>query len=685
MIILQNMAAMNTSRQLGIVTKNKKKSTEKLSTGYKINRASDDASGLAISEKMRKQIRGLTQGEENIEDGVGYVQVADGALEQVQDMLQRMNELSVQAANGTNALSDRKAIDEEIQQLKTEMDRVFQTTKFNETYIWPDAESRIVGIGDKKAQAVTVITPSKTIWIDNSNYNVIALNSYSTTADDTGVSISWTGYNGKDYTTDTISWDELEEKGYRFNIGDIFQKTDTELFDAQTGKPVFDFTVAYSVRPEAKIEDIIKAINGNTIGHSTGTDMDGSYEDSNTNRGVSIQSEYLYYNAAYASRANSANNDRFDFQTGSDTYLEAWNPATSANRCNLVSDPCKDINSTVTAADVAAAGESTDGWTFKFQMEGIGEVTAKSTSVSYSATSAEWSDADDEHHWWEYRWTTYSDGRRERYQATLSRSSSEKGSGTLGSVMAALTGKKGTTTPGILTKANGGDTDHGGGITISFSLTAENSYSYGKNNSSKTVGDFSLYIPISVSDTEISVLQKIKNTLNSNTVLDFSSRAGVSTQYVYSRSAKQSLVDVPTYVREVYWPQVDIPIHCGADSTDRLNIRYETMRIKKLGLEKTNVRTEEMSLNAINAIADALQAVNAQRSAFGAYQNRLEHAAKINANTSENTQAAESVIRDTDMAAEMVQYSNQQILQQAGESMLSQANHALDTVLQLLG
>ena len=683
MIILQNMAAMNTSRQLGIVTKNKKKSTEKLSTGYKINRAADDAAGLAISEKMRKQIRGLTQGEENIEDGVGYVQVADGALEQVQDMLQRMNELSVQAANGTNALSDRKAIDEEIQQLKTEMDRVFQTTKFNETYIWPDAETRIVGIAPQKQQAVTVRTPSKTIRINNSNYDVIALGSYSTTADDTGVSISWTGYNGKDYTTDTISWDELKENGYRFNIGDVFRKTDTELFDAQ-GKPVFDFTIAYSVLPEAKTADIIKAINGNTIGRITDTDMDGSYEDSNTNRGVSILSESLYYPAAYASHANSTKSERFDFETQTDLYLEAWNPATSANRCNLVSDPCKDINSTVTAADVAAAGESTDGWTFKFQMEGIGEVTAQSTSVSYSATSAEWSDADDENYWWEYRWRTYN-GRRERYQATLTKSSSEKGAGTLGSVMAALTGAKGTATPGLLTKANGGDTDHGGGITIDFNVTADNSYSYGKNNSSTVVGSFSLYIPVSASDTETSILQKIKNTLNSNTILDFSSRAGVSSHYVYSNSAKQSLIDVPTYMCEEYWPQVDIPIHCGADSTDRLNIRYETMRIKKLGLEKTSVRTEEMALNAINEIADALQAVNAQRSAFGAYQNRLEHAAKINANTSENTQAAESVIRDTDMATEMVQYSNQNILQQAGESMLSQANHALDTVLQLLG
>jgi flagellin len=120
---------------LGLTQGTQAKSTEKLSSGYRINRAADDAAGLAISEKMRKQIRGLTQASANAQDGISAVQTAEGALNEVQDMLQRMNELAVKAANGTNSESDRSAIQDEIDQLTTEIDRVSTTTKFNETYL----------------------------------------------------------------------------------------------------------------------------------------------------------------------------------------------------------------------------------------------------------------------------------------------------------------------------------------------------------------------------------------------------------------------------------------------------------------------------------------------------------------------------------------------------------------------
>ena len=135
MVVQHNLQAMNSNRMLGITQSTQAKSTEKLSSGYKINRAADDAAGLAISEKMRKQIRGLTQASLNAQDGISCVQTAEGALNEVQDMLQRMNELAVKAANGTNSESDRKAIQDEIDQLVTEIDRVAETTKFNEAYL----------------------------------------------------------------------------------------------------------------------------------------------------------------------------------------------------------------------------------------------------------------------------------------------------------------------------------------------------------------------------------------------------------------------------------------------------------------------------------------------------------------------------------------------------------------------
>ena len=135
MIVQHNITAMNANRMLGMTTGSLSKSTEKLSSGYRINRAADDAAGLTISEKMRKQIRGLDQASTNAEDGVSSVQTAEGALTEVHSMLQRMNELAVQASNGTNSQDDRKAIQDEISQLTTEIDRVAETTKFNETYL----------------------------------------------------------------------------------------------------------------------------------------------------------------------------------------------------------------------------------------------------------------------------------------------------------------------------------------------------------------------------------------------------------------------------------------------------------------------------------------------------------------------------------------------------------------------
>ena len=143
MIVQHNITAMNANRMLGLITGSLAKSTEKLSSGYRINRAADDAAGLTISEKMRKQIRGLDQASTNAEDGVSAVQTAEGALTEVHSMLQRMNELAVQASNGTMSADDRQAVQDEIDKLVDEVDRVAETTKFNETYLLKgDPESK---------------------------------------------------------------------------------------------------------------------------------------------------------------------------------------------------------------------------------------------------------------------------------------------------------------------------------------------------------------------------------------------------------------------------------------------------------------------------------------------------------------------------------------------------------------
>ena len=132
MVVQHNLRAMNSNRMLGLTSTTQAKSTEKLSSGYKINRAADDAAGLSISEKMRRQIRGLTQASSNAEDGISAVQTAEGALNEVQDMLQRINELAVKGENGTLTTQDRSYIGSEVSQLMQEIDRVKETTTFNE-------------------------------------------------------------------------------------------------------------------------------------------------------------------------------------------------------------------------------------------------------------------------------------------------------------------------------------------------------------------------------------------------------------------------------------------------------------------------------------------------------------------------------------------------------------------------
>ena len=156
MVVQHNITAMNSNRMLGLTTSAQAKSTEKLSSGYKINRAADDAAGLSISEKMRRQIRGLTQASANAQDGISVVQTAEGALNEVQDMLQRMNELAVKGENGTLTTTDRASIQAEIGQLMSEIDRVQSTTTFNEMNLLDGSFIKGLQVGAEAGQHINI-------------------------------------------------------------------------------------------------------------------------------------------------------------------------------------------------------------------------------------------------------------------------------------------------------------------------------------------------------------------------------------------------------------------------------------------------------------------------------------------------------------------------------------------------
>ena len=221
MVVQHNITAMNSNRMLGLTTSAQAKSTEKLSSGYKINRAADDAAGLSISEKMRRQIRGLTQASANAQDGISCVQTAEGALNEVQDMLQRMNELAVKGENGTLTSTDRSYIQAEVRQLMSEIDRVQSTTTFNEQSLLDGSFSnKGLQVGAESGQhiAITIKNMNTNELIANAvargttfgTANVEtdgtdAKNSYATNSSASGTKSTLTaGMLAKFYTVDTV-------------------------------------------------------------------------------------------------------------------------------------------------------------------------------------------------------------------------------------------------------------------------------------------------------------------------------------------------------------------------------------------------------------------------------------------------------------------------------------------------
>ena len=289
MVVQHNLTAMNSNRMLGLTTASQAKSTEKLSSGYKINRAADDAAGLSISEKMRKQIRGLTQASSNAQDGISAVQTAEGALNEVQDMLQRMNELAVKSANGTNSATDRSYIQDEITQLTTEINRVSETTKFNDMYLLKGDTSTTKTVDFYKSGYS--VADGKTLYLAGSNTalqgadlaNAIAKGEkiYTATKDD-GQTDANIAKKGSDYAYVTKMYDntgkELSAAEAKAAGGDVFAdkehtfkiKTKTDYLRSETvnGDLTFNLHVGSDSEATNKIGVSIGSMSAAGIGVS---------------------------------------------------------------------------------------------------------------------------------------------------------------------------------------------------------------------------------------------------------------------------------------------------------------------------------------------------------------------------------------------------------------------------------
>ena len=218
MVVQHNLTAMNSNRMLGLTMSSQAKSTEKLSSGYKINRAADDAAGLSISEKMRRQIRGLTQASLNAQDGISAVQTAEGALTEVHDMLQRMDELATKAANGTLTEEDRKAVQDEIDQLVTEIDRVSETTTFNEMALLKGDGTETKTVATEAIDAVAV----QAEYVSGKGTSSVVLQTGKTVAADA----EWYAKGG----TAALSEDEIMSMLEIDENGDVVLKDGVEIY-----------------------------------------------------------------------------------------------------------------------------------------------------------------------------------------------------------------------------------------------------------------------------------------------------------------------------------------------------------------------------------------------------------------------------------------------------------------------
>ncbi len=239
MVVQHNLTAMNANRQLGITTGAQAKSSEKLSSGYRINRAGDDAAGLKISEKMRSQIRGLNKASDNAQDGVSLIQTAEGALNEAHSILQRMNELSVQGANDTNQSIDRDAINQELDALTTELDRISETTQFNKQNLLDGTFT------DKKLQVGANTNQKIAVSIDNMNAASLGLTSISYATKETGTAPTKLTYQGMTYNyvgTNTMSKNvDNAVKQFQGSIAAKVVATDfAQQYDSKTGSVYFN-------------------------------------------------------------------------------------------------------------------------------------------------------------------------------------------------------------------------------------------------------------------------------------------------------------------------------------------------------------------------------------------------------------------------------------------------------------
>ena len=631
MVVQHNLTAMNSNRMLGITTSSQAKSSEKLSSGYRINRAADDAAGLTISEKMRKQMRGLDRASTNAQDGVSAVQTAEGALTEVHSMLQRMNELANQASNGTNSTSDRDAIQAEIDQLTTEIDRVSETTKFNETYLLkgtPDGASSTVKVNAHDAGLDGKL-------VDSADGKSAKFTLNEKLENGSKISIAGTEYTiGETKTKDSYAYAaDLANKTLEAGDSIIKSGVKTTLTN--------DIDLAQATADATKMGATALA-TGDKITASDGTVYEyHTAGANNTVAGFYKDGDWADTTDASSKAHTIVSGDVFtDAATGTDHKLVDDLADGEKTTWGL-----NDTKVSTVAGGALSAGDSV-------------EISGK-TTTTVAATFV----------------PTNFDDIKEGVQGSAAGKtvtiSSLKGTGSKTYTIVENADEEDAaanklTRENIIAKIKEGDqvsyTDKAG--------TAKKTTAAGVDPAKeKTI-------------TKDEAYKKIAAELEKASSIGTDDGAGA--KVLNKGDGSFEITKGSVSVKDA----LSFSLHVGADAdmTNKINVDIESMSAAGLGVKGINVSDNNGSAAtyAIDAIADAISKVSSQRSALGAVQNRLEHTIANLDNVVENTTAAESRIRDTDMAEEMVTYSKNNILAQAGQSMLAQANQSNQGVLSLL-
>ena len=579
MRINHNIASANTNRQLGVNNTNTSKSLEKLSSGLRINKAGDDAAGLAISEKMRGQIRGLDQASRNSQDGISMIQTAEGALSETHSILQRMKELATQAANGTNTDQDRSEIQKEINQLSSEINRIGNTTEFN-------TQSLLKGDG-KESLAKTALVTDGTLAGGEDAFRTQAIMTDEVTKESKAGNAAEYTINGQKLT---VTFGAAGDGGNAdHTVYGVTANTATVNAAAAQDIPMTATDLASAFQAMINANDTLRGnftatANGNNlvIAAVAGREFDGA-----------------------AGQISAVKVTGTDMTIANVTDVKGQNVAAVASSTNI---DFNSISSDTTLDGLVGKGMTINGKQIEFYDANDGAYKGNAIGVNISDALAAATNQDE-------------------------------------ALVSTIVSQIGTKIEGVTLSVNAGDA---GILTISASTAGE-------------AGDAITFADGGIQADFKSVYQVGANQGQSFAIdlKDMRSKALGITGTVVGGDAGNKAVFTAT---------LDV-----TNGTDDKTVEYAL-----------DVSSTTNASNAIKVFDNAINTVSGERSKLGAYQNRLEHTINNLDTSSENLTAAESRIRDVDMAKEMTQFTKNNILTQAAQSMLAQANQQPQGVLQLL-